>query len=161
MNRLYSTSLRALHFMTQPFSGLVLHNSRRVRVLILAEEKILLQRSSFGKQRWSLPGGGIETKESDIEAAVRETHEETSIVLNDKHLIRLGEARLPKEVKWPQVNMVFFKTTLGKTVKPRVTRPLEILDVQWFPLSELPEDHSDTIDTALAFSNAQDEAGSK
>lgn len=154
MKKTYAQLIRALHIVSSPVSGLFLHNSRRVRVLVICGDYILLQRSSFGPQKWSLPGGGIERDESEARAAIREIAEETNVVITEKNLRKLGEKRVPAGPKlykkWPMVNMIFLVATIKSQTEPQVIRPLEVLEVQWFPLSKLPDVRSKTVNIGLS-----------
>lgn len=59
---------------------------RAVRVLLIdPDERVLLFQDSdpnIGARWWILPGGGIDTGESELDAVVRETAEETGFVLD-------------------------------------------------------------------------------
>jgi 8-oxo-dGTP pyrophosphatase MutT (NUDIX family) len=59
---------------------------RAVRVLLLdPDERVLLFQDSdpnIGARWWILPGGGIDSGESELDAVVRETAEETGYVLD-------------------------------------------------------------------------------
>ncbi len=79
MMKLYYIIVRSIYYLTWPITGIYLHNSQRVRVLIAKDNKILLVKSSYGSQRWSLPGGGVDRGESCMSAASRELAEETGL----------------------------------------------------------------------------------
>ena len=60
------------------------------RLLVLdPENRLLLFRFAFsrgalaGRINWALPGGGIEPGETPAQAAIRELHEETGIIVDD------------------------------------------------------------------------------
>lgn len=141
--------MRLIHFITQPLSGLVLHNSQRVRVLVVAEGKTLLQRSSFGHQRWSIPGGGVDRNEKPVAAAVRELEEEVGVVANQQQLTLLGSLRTPARRNWPMLNLIFYVLELDAVIEPRITRPHEILEAGWFALDALPDSVSKTLHQAM------------
>jgi 8-oxo-dGTP pyrophosphatase MutT (NUDIX family) len=71
--------------------------SRRVAAVVLVDSRgwLLLQErdehAPADAEKWSTVGGGVEEGESDLEAAVRELHEETG--LDDVELTSLGELR--------------------------------------------------------------------
>ena len=81
MKKLYARFTQIVYFVGYPFFALVLHNTRRVRVLICSRDAVVLVRTSVGRQEWSLPGGGIEKEEADDHAAIREVREETGLRL--------------------------------------------------------------------------------
>ena len=54
---------------------------RVVRVVVRHESEILLVRHAYGAAAWGIPGGGVKKGEDPLEAAVRETREETGIRL--------------------------------------------------------------------------------
>jgi 8-oxo-dGTP pyrophosphatase MutT (NUDIX family) len=151
MRRLFAYITRFLYRLSWPLAGLWLHNSRRVRVMVLAEGRVLLQRSSFGPQRWSLPGGGVEKGESLQLAALREVFEETSIRITESQLELLGERQLRPHGRWPQVQATFFLVRLDALQSPRIQRPMEILAVDWFDLNDIPAKSSSTVAIAHAF----------
>lgn len=149
MNRLKAFVIRVLYLFTFPISGLLLHNSHRVRVIITVGDEVLLQRSSVGHQRWSIPGGGIEKNESDEDAVIREVQEEVGVRLHKKDLVKLGWQRIPYRKGWPIINLTFFQVELSKKPPLSISRPLEILDVGWFSIDALPEKYSNSVDIAL------------
>ena len=122
----------------------------RVRVLILNEEKeVLLVRNWLGKQRWTLPGGGIKRGETPAEAGAREVHEETGLRIPHDHLRELGVFKNVGE-KYT-FSVACFATEIAKR-EPHIARHrrLEMLDMSWFPLAHLPENISATVTNALA-----------
>ena len=150
MMRIKAALIRSLYILAYPVLGLILHNSHRVRVLIMVGDEILLQRTSVGDQKWSVPGGGIEKNESEEAAAIRETKEEVGVTINKNDLKKIGWQRVPYKKGWPYLNLTFFQVSLA--VKPHisVTRPLEILEADWFSKDNLPKKHSKFLDIALS-----------
>lgn len=58
------------------------------RAIIIRNNKLLvIHRNKFGKEYYTLPGGGIETGESPAEAVVRELQEETGLVIGEHRLV--------------------------------------------------------------------------
>src|SRR5688572_24746240 len=122
----------------------------RVRTLITNDEgEVLLVRSWFGQQNWSLPGGGIQRVEKPIEAAVRETYEETGIRVGIDHVEELGTFTNPDPKK--PYTVACFKLKIPKQT-PHLAkhRRLEMLDVAWFPISDLPQNRSAIVNIALS-----------
>src|SRR5690606_25493950 len=150
MKTLYAYFSRIMYALTFPFTSVLLHNSKRVRVLVFCNNQILLQKSSLGHQKWSVPGGGIEKNENPLNAAIRETLEETGVAINESQLVYLGQQRVSSRKRWPMVDMVFYKVTLSEFQETHITRPLEIIDSRWFNVNSLPKDASKTLEIALA-----------
>lgn len=150
--KLYAAAVRIFYTLTRPLSGVLLHNSRRVRVLVVSGDNVLLQRSSFGRQKWSLPGGGIGKNENPFHAAIRELKEEVGVVVEEDSLECIGEARLPVHKRWPMLDLIFYKVELPRRQTPVITRRHEILEAGWFKLSNLPKEQSKTLDVALKMS---------
>lgn len=153
MKKIYALTARVVSVVSKPILGLYLHNSRRVRTLVICGEYILLQKSSFGSQKWSIPGGGIEKGENAVDAAIRETYEETSVMISEKNIRCLGEQRVPSGKYWPVIALVFYEAQIQSFQSARISRPLEILEVKWFKLTELPDEKSKTVDIALKLSS--------
>lgn len=151
MKKAFGPLVKVVFLLTRPLSGLLLHNSRRVRVAVTSGNEILLQRSSFGHQLWSLPGGGIEKGENPMHAALRELKEETSVTLTESQIECIGEDRLPSGKRWPMIDLVFYKAALKNKPKTHITRPYEILAIQWFQVTDLPTNRSKTVDAAMHF----------
>lgn len=149
--RTYARAGRLMHRALTPFMQLVLREKHvRVRALILNEEKeVLLVRSWFSHQRWSLPGGGIGQTESPAEAAIREIHEETGIRVPLEDLQELGS--FPNPDPKNRYTIACYTVTVPKRA-PRLARhrKLEMLDAGWFLLANLPKERSETVDTAIA-----------
>lgn len=103
-------------------------------VIVCQGEILLLRRGENGDHpgTWVQPGGKVEEGESTIEAAVRETAEETGIVVPVDALI-----------EWTRVvnENVDFTTYIASIAdKPDVTlQEDEATDTMWATLAELPE----------------------
>lgn len=150
MKKLYKIFARLATIIASPVTALVLHGSRRVRVVIIAEGQILLQQTSVGSQKWSLPGGGVEKHENDKAAAVREVAEEVGLVIESDQLVYLGEDyRHETGGRFPRFTRVYLSVALSEIKKPTITRPLEILEAKWFPLSDIPRLSEETLATAI------------
>lgn len=102
-------------------------------VAVIHEGKILLaKRNDF--HVWCLPSGGVEDGESAAEAAIRETKEETGVIVELTRLIgvysRLGGV--------PDVHAVLYEgRPIGGELRPQ---PGETLEVRYFSPDELPEE---------------------
>lgn len=142
--------MRVGYRLTWPLAGIHLHNSKRVRVLLINNQgDILLVKSTYGTQKWELPGGGIARGEAPHDAAVREVYEETGIKLSQSNLKHLGKGRVSsRETGWPVMDVTFYKAAPAKVVI-KVRRPLEIVDLQWFSRAKLPDDLGNCAKAAL------------
>lgn len=149
VKRSYAHLGKLAHAAASPALRMYMRGKHRVRVLVLTENnEILLVRSWFGHQRWSLPGGGVRRKEDPREAAVRETLEETGVVIDERKCSLLGEfenadSNAPFTVDCYQVKI--------KKQPARIAgrRRLEMLDAAWFSLDKLPPHRSKTVNRAL------------
>jgi len=56
--------------------------TRRVRVVIIRGDKILLVKNWFGPGKWQLPGGGVKFGESVYDASIRELQEELGVTVS-------------------------------------------------------------------------------
>jgi 8-oxo-dGTP diphosphatase len=151
VKRGYAKLGRIAHKTASPFLRAAYSEKHvRVRVLICNEDgEMLLTRSWFGHQKWSLPGGGIKRNETPAEAAVREVHEETGIRLAIEDLHELGTFPYPDEKR--KYNIACYKVDMPKR-PPKVAhhRRLETLDVSWFPVANPPRERSLIVDMAVA-----------
>jgi len=89
-------------------------------------EVLLLKRapiSHFAPNQWGLPGGKIEDGETSLEAALRETEEETSLVVYDPQ--PLGVFNKAVEAFW------------GNNFDGEVEIDFEHTDWKWVPPAEL------------------------
>ena len=152
MKKLYARFTQIVYFVGYPFFALVLHNTRRVRVLICSRDAVVLVRTSVGRQEWSLPGGGIEKEEADDHAAIREVREETGLRLTKDQLKPIGEeqAEIYKNRTWPKVQLVFYQADVPVMPPLKSPRPLEILEARWFKVGELPAKRGPEVDRALS-----------
>lgn len=60
-----------------------------VRAIIFRDGKMAMQQS--GKGEYKIPGGGIEVGESQIETLIRETREETGLIVIPSSIQEIGE----------------------------------------------------------------------
>jgi 8-oxo-dGTP diphosphatase len=148
IKRTYAALGRLSHKAISPFLKVVLTAKHvRVRVLILNEEnEVLLVRSWLGHQKWTLPGGGIKSTETPAEAAAREVHEETGLRIAHDQLRELGVFASEQTY-----SIACYAITIAKR-EPHISRHrrLEVLDMAWFPVKNLPPECSPTVEKALA-----------
>jgi len=107
-----------------------------VCVVITEPEKVLLtKRSDF--HIWCLPSGGVEDGETVVEAAIRETKEETGLDVRITRLVGIYSRPADKPSGHA---VVFAATAVGGAIN---CQPGETLEVRYFSLNDLP--------TALSF----------
>lgn len=151
MKKLLAKLVRIIYILLLPFAALVLNNTKRVRVLVRSGDEILLVRGYVGHQRWSLPGGGLKRGEAARQAAIRETYEETGLVLSAANLVKTGQRRMPAGMAWASADITFFTTELGSPETPAIKRRLEIIEIGWWPLANLPAGLSPTVQVGLKY----------
>jgi len=111
----------------------------RVRAIIVNQQgQVLLIKSWLSEQRWTLPGGGVERHESREEAAARETHEETGL------LIPAEAFRYVTTVHHPITGAelpIYYARVIADVLPPlALYHRLEIVDRRWFASDELPSE---------------------
>ncbi len=108
-------------------------------VLLLINEKseVLLMRrkkTSFGNGLYSLPGGKIESGETALEAARRESQEEIGIKVDKLNLVHVVDRQGPETEFY-----VFVFKPLVWQGEPLNCETDKCDDVSWFSLNKLPE----------------------
>lgn len=156
IKRTYAALGRLSHKAMKPFLNRYMNEKHvRVRVLILNEEKeVLLVRSWLGHQQWTLPGGGIKRAETPAEAAAREVHEETGLRIPHGDLQELGIFHSDPTARHTY-SVACYTIQVAKR-EPHIARRrrLEMLDMAWFGVANLPKDASPTVVQALALRKA-------
>ncbi len=103
-----------------------------VCVVVIEEEKVLLtKREDF--HIWRLPSGGVEDGETVLQAAVRETKEETGLDIKITRLV--GIYSRPADTPSGHA-VVFTAIPLGGEI---CGQPGETLEVSYFPSNDLPQ----------------------
>lgn len=102
-----------------------------VNVAVIHEGKILLtQREDF--ETWILPSGGVEDDESLVQAAIRETKEETGLDVELTNLVGVYS----RISNMPSVHAVLFTAKpIGGELK---CQEGETIAVQWFDFDNIP-----------------------
>jgi ADP-ribose pyrophosphatase YjhB (NUDIX family) len=105
-------------------------------VVFRRNEVLLVQRNSEpNRGRWSVPGGALETGETVEEAAVRETLEETSVVVKPLRVFGVRDyiERQEERIRWHYVMMnVLCGYVRGKPVPGSDAR-----DARFTPLGQM------------------------
>ena len=81
---------RVIFWAGWPLWWMILHDTKRSRIICVADGHILLTKGTLSAGEWSLPGGGIHTKEDSKAGACRELYEELSIVIPTDQLRELA-----------------------------------------------------------------------
>ena len=111
--------------------------------------EILLVRHSY-LSGWHLPGGGVDRGETVLEAAYREVFEETGI--NQLNFEKLHDIHLNFEDSGKD-HIIFFVMTTDE--EPQLQKNLEIVEVKFFSINDLPKDTHDSIRSRLDKINEQ------
>jgi 8-oxo-dGTP pyrophosphatase MutT (NUDIX family) len=111
--------------------------------LIEHDGKILLIKRANGKYqqaKWSSPGGKLDKEETEIDAVVRETFEETGLMLDPKKLIFIERSY----VRFTNFDFIytFFRYVLDSKEKPKIIlSEKEHIAYKWMtPKDALKED---------------------
>ena len=107
----------------------------RVRVIVYRDDgKILLVRGRFSRQKWALPGGGVNRNESYEQAAVREVLEEIGLKIHN--LRYLGKANSHESYAKFSVR-VFAAHASDYDIRCN----FEMMEAQWLNMNYLPEEY--------------------
>lgn len=147
--RLKELTGRLSFWLTWPGLWVYLKIGKRSRVLVVAEDQVLVVKSWLGTGKWSVPGGGIHYKEESKTGALRELAEETGLKLTPNQLKYLGSNK--QTIYGLSFNCECFAASLAKPLPISLTDP-EILDIQWLPISKLNNKNanSDVLDLLKA-----------
>jgi len=110
-------------------------------VLLLRDNQVLLQRRK-DNGLWSIPGGSLEPGESLEEAAIRETYEETGLVLDKLTLFGVYSGKehfyiYPNGDQIYDVAVTYMSRDFHGEIKVDST---EVLELAFFSIKELPAD---------------------
>ncbi len=117
-----------------PLLYVYLKRGERTRVLLVANNKVLLVRTWHGPGNWSLPGGGAHKHERIVEAAKRELTEETGIVIDAEALKALGKKTHTEYGLKFVCNYFYVELDSEALAQPRLP---EILSAEWVEVDRL------------------------
>jgi 8-oxo-dGTP diphosphatase len=130
-------------------------------VIVDEHDRVLLALWNEPDQaRWTLPGGGVELRETVEEAAVREVHEETGYDVElgrllgvDTILITPEERTVDRDRFYKGVRVIFAAAVVGGQLRNEVDGTTD--EARWFPLSEVAAlDRVDLVDIGLRMRTA-------
>jgi 8-oxo-dGTP pyrophosphatase MutT (NUDIX family) len=136
MNNIYSAFGRIAFYVMLPLIRFQIHSTKRSYVVIMCDEELLFVKGWLSRQKLALPGGGKHKNETSIDAAIRETHEETKIKLDKKGLNFVSEG------VWNTDRLGFnYEIFVCRiNAKPSVLiRKGEIIEYAWIDRNNLPE----------------------
>ena len=108
----------------------------RVRVIVYRDDgDILLVKNRFSRQKWALPGGGVNRNESYEQAAVREVSEEIGLKIHN--LRYLGKANSHESYAKFSVR-VFAAHASDYDIKCN----FEIMEARWLSRDYLPKEYT-------------------
>jgi 8-oxo-dGTP pyrophosphatase MutT (NUDIX family) len=117
-----------------PVLWVYLRIGARTRVLIMADNEVLVVKPFLGTGQWGLPGGGLHKGEDTVMGAIREVREETGINLKPAQLQAMHQARASHR----GLKFKYFSFKVELNQKPSVKhQPVELLNIAWKPLNEL------------------------
>lgn len=136
----------SLYRMGWLFFKRVLAGSRRVRVAITVGDEVLLVTNFIGRQRWTLPGGGVKKREAVLSAACRELKEEIGLDITSTDLQPLESFPYT-----PEPNITWHAELIHLPLKsrPLLKKRFEILKLGWFKIDQLPDPRDELVDRAL------------
>ncbi|MDD2680861.1 MAG: NUDIX domain-containing protein [Patescibacteria group bacterium] len=103
-----------------------------------SQQQILigLRKSLYGKGTWSFPGGHLEFGETMTEAAIRETEEETGLVVSNLELVSLADEMGSLDKGKHYVNVGFLAHS--SSGEPQIAEPEKWEKWDWFDIHNLP-----------------------
>src|SRR5208282_2371415 len=127
-----------------------------VGAIIIERERVVLVKRAHPplQAQWSIPGGVLEIGELVREAAVREAHEETGLVVEAMNLLGVYDRVLRDADKRVQYHYVLIDF-LCRRVAGDLAAASDAAEVRWFTRQELPglklaEDTVDVITKGFA-----------
>ena len=127
---------RFLYILLWPILRVVMPRTKRARVLIVRDEKVLVVKNRIGLGYWHLVGGGVKRGESVLDAARREVCEELRVELIDCVLLSTEKAKKVVQGGIP-FQLFFVQATLSSDAQIRPNH--EIAAYKWIRFSEVDD----------------------
>lgn len=124
---------RAAYWLAWPALFVYLRLTTRTRVVMVAENHLVLVRGWMSDGRWGLPGGGLHRGEQSIEGVVREAAEEIGVQLRPGQLQPLASEQCTDNGLSYRCH--FFAVRLEQRPELHAQRG-EITAAEWVPLSK-------------------------
>jgi ADP-ribose pyrophosphatase YjhB (NUDIX family) len=120
-----------------------------VGAIIIEDSRVVLVKRLHPplQAQWSIPGGVLEVGELVREAAIREAHEETGLIVEPGELLGVYDRVLRDAEQRVQYHYVLIDF-LCRRVAGDLAAASDAAEVRWFTVAELPELNlaEDTID---------------
>ncbi len=110
------------------------HRQCAAVVIQNAAGNVLLVQQNYGGHAWGAPGGVVETGETPMEAAIRETSEEVGLDVTLSHLIGIY---LLRGGGWPDILAHVFVADVVSGLE-HIVNTGEIARLEWRSLDNLP-----------------------
>ena len=138
VRQVFSVFIRAAFRVVARFMSLMFKlgpKKDRVRVIIYRDDgDILLVKNRFSRQKWALPGGGVNRNESYEQAAAREVLEEVGLKIDN--LRYLGKTNSHESYTKFSVR-VFVAHTSDYAIKCN----FEIMETRWLNREYIPKEY--------------------
>lgn len=145
MNYLLRRTGQLMYWVSLPLLFVYLRFSTRTRVLVIADDAILLVKGWLGSGEWQLPGGGLHQHESEIDGALREVREETTLKLKPSQLKKIAEGTHKRHgLRYKYVTFVAELDAQDPTTKQH----FELIDIAWIALGSIDKQACDPLVTA-------------
>ena len=114
-----------------------------IRGLVLSSDKKILLVKESVDNKWSLPGGWADIGHSPKEVIVKECKEETGLDVIPQALLAVFDKRMHAHP--PQPFYIYKMVFYCKAISSQLNKGFDVLDVNYFDISNLPELSEDRI----------------
>lgn len=116
------------------FGVMILNKEGKVLLGKRHDDPIKADSALHGEGTWTMPGGKLHFQESFEQAAIRETLEETGILLKNPQVICINN-NIVHDAHFITIGLL----SLDFEGEPKIMEPDEITEWGWFSLNNLPE----------------------
>ncbi len=110
--------------------------SRRTRVIVIHDKRLLLVKGWLSDGSWGLPGGGAHKRELAVESAVRELQEETGVAALPSHIQHIADIKhQERRLKYTAMYFLYKPQAEPKLIRQKK----EIADIGWFNKEQLKD----------------------